>query len=224
MDAAAWDDRYRGNELVWGAGPNQFVREIVEPLTPGRAVDLACGEGRNAIWLAEQGWSVTAADFSAVGLEVGRRIAEQRAVVVDWIVADATAWESTTPVDLVVVAYLQLPPEQLVRALGNAAASLAPGGRLVVVAHHRDNLVDGVGGPQDASVLASEAEVAEVATTAGLVVDRSERAFRAIERPGHAVHAVDLVVVARRPEDETTHTSTRIGADDDAQAPGEERS
>ena len=60
MDAGEWDARYRDSELVWSAGPNQFVEECCADLPPGRAIDLAAGEGRNAIWLAEQGWDATA--------------------------------------------------------------------------------------------------------------------------------------------------------------------
>ena len=63
-----WDDRYAASELVWSAGPNLFVEELCRDLAPGRSIDLAAGEGRNAVWLAEQGWDSTAVDFSAVGL------------------------------------------------------------------------------------------------------------------------------------------------------------
>ena len=68
MDAAGWDARYAGADLVWSAGPNVWVRELCTPLTPGRALDVAAGEGRNALWLVEQGWTVVAADFSPVGV------------------------------------------------------------------------------------------------------------------------------------------------------------
>ena len=67
MDQAAWDERYAGPELVWGAGPNCFVATELAGLSPGRALDLGTGEGRNAIWLAERGWQVTAVDGSANG-------------------------------------------------------------------------------------------------------------------------------------------------------------
>ena len=74
MDADAWDVRYRESELVWSPGPNQFVEAELADLPPGRALDLAAGEGRNAIWLAEQGWQVTAVDFSQAGLDKGRSL------------------------------------------------------------------------------------------------------------------------------------------------------
>ena len=92
MDAAAWDERYAATELVWSAGPNQFVEQELADLPPGRALDLACGEGRNARWLAERGWQVTAMDFSPVAIEKGRRLAEQLPTTsgrIDWQVGDA---------------------------------------------------------------------------------------------------------------------------------------
>lgn len=69
MDHRDWDARYAGRELVWTAQPNRFLVEETAALRTGRALDVACGEGRNAIWLAERGWRVTAVDFAAVGLE-----------------------------------------------------------------------------------------------------------------------------------------------------------
>ena len=81
MDRHDWDERYR-RELVWSAEPNRFLVAEVEGLTPGRALDVACGEGRNAIWLAEQGWTVTGVDFSEVALDKARRLAAARGVSV----------------------------------------------------------------------------------------------------------------------------------------------
>lgn len=75
MEATEWDRRYAEQELVWSAGPNQFLVEEAAGLAPGRALDVAAGEGRNAVWLAERGWRVTAVDFSTVGIDKGRRIA-----------------------------------------------------------------------------------------------------------------------------------------------------
>ncbi len=74
MDRNAWDERYAGDELVWSAQPNRFLVAEVETLPPGRALDLACGEGRNAVWLAERGWDVTGVDFSNAGIDKARRL------------------------------------------------------------------------------------------------------------------------------------------------------
>src|SRR5215213_6135049 len=90
MDAKAWNERYRASELVWSAGPNQVIEAELAEMQPGRAVDLACGEGRNAIWLARQGWQVTAVDFARDGLDKGRVLAG--GLDIDWVCADVTTW------------------------------------------------------------------------------------------------------------------------------------
>jgi hypothetical protein len=84
-EQAAWDQRYSGPDLVWGAGPNHFVADEAAALPPGRAIDLGAGEGRNAIWLAGRGWQVTAVDFSAAGLARAARLAAERGASVDWV-------------------------------------------------------------------------------------------------------------------------------------------
>ena len=141
MDAQAWDERYAASELVWSAGPNQFVAAELADLPPGRALDLAAGEGRNAIWLARHGWVVTAADFSQVALDKGRRLAGDTPV--RWVCADATRWDERSAYDLVMVAYLQLPAAERAAALRAAYHALWPGGTLLVVdfaAHEREEL------------------------------------------------------------------------------------
>ena len=93
MTSRQWDERYSGDELVWTSTPNQFlVAEAVE-LPSGRAVDLACGEGRNSIWLAEQGWTVTGVDFSPVGLAKAKRFADLWGVEVTWVESAMEVWE-----------------------------------------------------------------------------------------------------------------------------------
>ena len=79
MKSADWNRRYEGTELVWSAQPNRFLPPEVVGLTPGRALDLACGEGRHAVWLAEQGWQAKGVDFSDVAIAKARRVAEARA-------------------------------------------------------------------------------------------------------------------------------------------------
>ena len=78
----------RRHELLWTAQPNRFLVAKSSDLSPGRALDVACGEGRNAVWLAEQGWQVTGVDFSEVALEKARRLAELRGVEAEWVQAD----------------------------------------------------------------------------------------------------------------------------------------
>ena len=174
MDARAWDERYAGTALVWSAGPNQFVEAELADLTPGRALDLACGEGRNARWLAARGWQVVGMDFSAVAIDKARQTDDG----VDWRVGDALTAELPAPLDLVVVAYLQLPPEERRTALRRAFESLAPGGTLFVVAHDSTNLTEGSGGPQDGRVLYTAEDVLEDLADLGVRVVRAERVAR----------------------------------------------
>ena len=181
MDAADWDARYAASELVWSRGPNQFVAAECADLAPGRAVDLACGEGRNAIWLASLGWDVTAVDFSQVAIDKGRTLAGD--LPVTWICADATSWVASD-LDLAVVAYFQVPAAQRRTAVRNVVSSLRPGGTLVWVGHDSTNLTEGTGGPQDPAVLMTAEDV--IADLDGIAVEviRAERVARVV--PGAA--------------------------------------
>lgn len=129
------------------------AREISSLSSPGTAIDLAAGEGRNSIWLAEQGWQVSAVDFSAVGIDTGRRVAAERGISVDWVVADVVSWAPARPVDLVLIAYLHLPSAVFTPLLARVASLLNPGGTALVVGHAVENLAEGIGGPQDPDVL-----------------------------------------------------------------------
>jgi SAM-dependent methyltransferase len=173
MDAAAWDERYGAAPLVWSAEPNQFVATELADLPPGRAVDLACGEGRNAIWLASLGWQVTGVDFSPVAIEKARQLSSS----VDWVVADALTWTGHG-FDLAVLAYLQLPDAERRVAVSGAWAALEPGGHLLVVAHDSTNLTEGTGGPQGGSVLYTAEDV--LADLEGYDVVRAERVARMV--------------------------------------------
>lgn len=175
MDARAWDERYAASERVWSAQPNQFVASEVAGLPPGRAVDLACGEGRNALWLAQQGWQVTAVDYSQVGLAKGRQLDPD----IEWVLADATTWRGDG-FDLAVVAYLQLPAQQRRSAVRNAFDSLTPGGTFLLVAHDSSNLAEGTGGPQDPEVLMTAEDVLDDLTGAAYDVVRAGRVARVV--------------------------------------------
>jgi SAM-dependent methyltransferase len=198
MDARDWDRRYTGPELLWGAGPNRFVVEELQDLPPGRALDLAAGEGRNAIWLAERGWTVQAIDFSPVALERGRRLAAERGVQVDFVEADLNRLVPEPEAhELVLVGYLHLPWEQLGPILGRAAAAVAPGGTFLCVGHDRSNLQAGHGGPQDAAVLYGPDQVA--GALPGLIVERAEVVRRPVQTDGGPRVALDNLVRAHRP-------------------------
>lgn len=182
MDAGAWDARYAAAEQVWSIEPNRFVAAELSELPPGTAVDLACGEGRNAIWLAGQGWSVIGIDFSEVAVDRARRAAGTAGgLQVTWVVGDALGVE-LPQVDLALLAYLQLPAEQRRTAVRRAFAALNPGGTLLVVAHDSTNLEDGTGGPQDPTVLYTAEDVLADLEGERFSVVRAERVARTVTR------------------------------------------
>jgi SAM-dependent methyltransferase len=193
MDAEAWDERYAATELVWSAGPNQFVERELADVPPGRALDLACGEGRNARWLAERGWQVTAIDFSGVAVEKGRRVSE----AVDWQVGDALTAPLPQQLDLVVIAYLQVPADERRVVVRRAFEALRPDGTLLVVAHDSTNRTEGTGGPQSPDVLYTAEDV--LADLDGrrpevLVAERVARTVPATDEHGSHGTAWDALV------------------------------
>lgn len=199
MDADTWNDRYRDAELVWSAGPNMFVEQQCRGLSPGRVIDLAAGEGRNAIWFAELGWDATAVDYSSVAIDKARQIAERRGVAITTAVADLADYEPTpSGYDLVVIAYLQLVDTELAPILRRAAEAVAPGGKLVLVSHDLSNLEAGYGGPQHPAVLTTPDQVVAAIGDA-LEVELAEVAERHVHTDDGERVALDTLVVARRP-------------------------
>lgn len=196
MDAAHWDERYAKAELEWGTDPNHFLVQEIDGMEPGRALDLAAGEGRNAVWLAAEGWNVTAVDFSRVAIDKARLLAERRGVEVEWVVADLRDFEAPRQgFDLVIMFYLHLTAPERRKVLGKATETLRPEGTLLIVGHDRANLTDGVGGPSDPAVLLDAEEVAS--ELVGLVIDRAERVVRPVK--GSDRDALDTLVRARKP-------------------------
>ncbi len=136
--ATYWEQRYRERGQTWSGRPNAALVREVSGIEPGRALDLGCGEGGDAIWLAERGWSVTAVDISASALALGARNAEAAGVsgLIDWVVADLARWRPDGAFDLVSAQFLhspvELPRDDILR---RAAVAVAPGGLLLVVGH-----------------------------------------------------------------------------------------
>lgn len=164
MDAADWDHKYEGRELVYGEAPNATLVEVATTLKRGRALDLASGQGRNAIWLATRGWTVDAVDFSSVALTKASRVAASAPRSVrerlTWVHADVTQLSTEPNYDLVLMFYLHLTPEERRTAVSTAVSALKPDGILMILGHHAENIESGVGGPQEAEILYTPEDLA----------------------------------------------------------------
>lgn len=138
-DRELWDARYSEHDRVWSGEPNAVLVEEAAGLEPGTALDLGCGEGADAVWLARRGWRVTAVDVSGVALERAARHAEAAGVGdrIDWQRRDLGTSFPEGTYDLVSAAFLHSPGEGLPREriLRDAAAAVAPGGVLLVIGH-----------------------------------------------------------------------------------------
>lgn len=195
MRRDVWDRKYAESERLWGRAPNRILVAEVSDLPQGRALDLACGEGRNTIWLAERGWKATGVDFSQVAIAKARDQASEASLDVEFVCADLLAYEPEPDAsDLVLVFYLHLPASERRVVLERAAGALATGGTFLLVGHDLANLTEGVGGPSDPAVLYTPDDI--VAELAGLEIEKAERVLRVVadeDRP-----AIDALVRARR--------------------------
>ena len=195
MKREDWDRRYAGPESLWSAKPNRFLVAEVAGLEPGRALDLACGEGQNAVWLAGLGWEVTAVDYAEVAIAKAIERAAREGVAVDFHADDLLRYRpEARAFDLVLILYLHMPSDGRRLVLERAAAAVAPGGTLVLVGHDLLNLTEGVGGPSDPDLLFTPDDV--VAELHGLDVEKAERVLRDVhdaDRP-----AIDALVRATR--------------------------
>ena len=201
-DEASFEELYRGTEPLWSGRPNpQLVREAAD-LPPGRAIDVGCGEGADALWLAERGWQVTAVDFAATALArgVARAAAtgEEVAGRIDWLRVDVTGWTpEPESVELVSAQYLHLPAEERGPLFARLAAAVCPGGTLLVVGHDVRDHAAGGHHPTDLARFFTAAEVVgglDPATWDVLVAESRPRA----RHDGHDVPVPDVVVRACR--------------------------
>ena len=169
-----WDARYGGSERVWSGRPNQRLVEQTADLTPGLACDIGCGEGADAIWLAEQGWEVTAMDVSRVALDRTAQHAIERGVDRRVKVGEYDVLAGHPPrtprrakgFDLVSAQFMHVPREDFDGVYRRIAAAVAPGGRLLVVAHHPEDVDSGARRPHGPGLLFPPEQLLE---TFGLV-------------------------------------------------------
>jgi len=177
MDAKFWNGRY-GDGSAYGDAPNDFVREVVDRLPKGPTLCLAAGEGRNAVYLAEQGFGpVTALDQSEVGLQAARALADARGTSVSTVVGDLSEWAFGGPWTVITAIWAHVPPPVRERMFGEVRRSLAPGGALVLESYTPDQLGRGTGGPPIAAPLQTLAMIRKALPDLEFVIGRE------LERP-----------------------------------------
>ena len=199
-----WDERYRSSQRVWSGNPNpQLVAEVAER-PPGRALDVGCGEGADAIWLARRGWSVVAADISGVALER----AAQHARDTDPTAAGRIEWQKVDLLvrppepdcfDLVSAQFIQLPEEQRTRLFTALAAAVRDGGMLLVVGHHPSDLATGVPRPPVPELFYTPEEIAGLLDGSWTIGACEARPRPASTPDGAQVTVHDTVLAATRP-------------------------
>ena len=148
-----WDQRYCTAEYIFGTAPNLFLASQQAAFKPGdRVLDVACGEGRNSVWLAQQGCEVVGTDVSPLALEKARRLAAERGVTVSWVEGDIRSWEwEPDRFDAVVCVFIQFAePEQRARLFAGFRSTLKPGGLLVLQGYTPKQVEYKTGGPPQA--------------------------------------------------------------------------
>lgn len=169
VDRQSWNARY-GASTVWSGRPNPAVVEHLTPIPArGLALDVGCGEGADAVWLASRGWDVVGVDWAGIALERARQRAASRALRARFVEGDATdpaflaSLSPTGTFDLVTVAYLHPEPEHRLRSYAHLPGLVSPGGHLLVLAHDPGHGDLGLGGPPAHRLLGPDDIVAALA-------------------------------------------------------------
>ncbi|NYH55087.1 SAM-dependent methyltransferase [Nocardiopsis arvandica] len=196
MDARFWDEKYGSSDQVFSGNPNGVLVTEVTGLAPGQALDVGCGEGADALWLARRGWLVTAVDISRVALR--RAASADTGGRVAWARADLTTIPPPAGAfDLVSVQYLPLPHEPDHAALRGLLSAVAPGGTLLIVGHDLADLPPGHEGGFDPSDYYQPADIAELLDEDWAVLVNETRP-RTAPAPAGTHHTRDTVLRAQR--------------------------
>jgi len=198
-----WDERYRSADRVWSGNPNpQLVAEVTGRV-PGLALDVGCGEGADAIWLASGGWMVVGADISGAALERAARHADDTdpaaGARIHWWQADLLA-QPPEPgsFDLVSAQFMQLPPDRRVPLFTALAASVRESGMLLIVGHHPSDLEAGVPRPPMPALFYTPEEIAGLLGDSWAVRTCEARPRPATTPDGTEVTVHDTVLAAVR--------------------------
>lgn len=181
---AFWDERYSGEDYVYGEAPNELLVSFAERLPPGPVLLLGEGEGRNAVFLAERGHEVTAVDQSAVGLAKAQALAGRRGVRIHTVEADLAEYELGAGWAAIVSVWCHLPSALRRRVHAAIPAALVPGGVFFCVAYTPDQIALGTGGPRDPDMLVTAVDLErELPGLRWEVLREQQRAFH--EGPHH---------------------------------------
>lgn len=204
FDEAFWDERYRSHSSLWSGNPNPHLIGQAADLTPGTALDAGSGEGADAIWLAQRGWQVTAVDLSAVALQRGithaARAGAEIAERISWRHEDLAIWDpGLARYDLVSAQYLHLPGQPRDALFQRLAASVTPGGTLLIVGHHPSDLQTTMPRPPLPELYFTGDDIAAALDPRHWDIITNAAAERPATDPdGHAVTTHDTVLRARR--------------------------
>lgn len=194
-----WDERFRGGEYVYGTEPNDFLASVAARIPKGRVLCLAEGQGRNGVYLASLGYEVTGVDSSAVGLEMAQRLARERGVKIETIVADLNDYDPGDQCwDGVVSIFCHLPSVERKALLTKVVRALKPGGVLIFEAYRPAQLGVGTGGPQSHDLLVAlddlRKELAGLSLEHAVEIDRD-----VVEGSLHTGRAAVVQVIAVKP-------------------------
>jgi SAM-dependent methyltransferase len=204
LDEELWDERYRSRPALWSGEPNRHLVGEAAELEPGLALDVGCGEGADAIWLARRGWRVDGVDVSGVALrraaEHADRAGAEIAGRITWLHENLTAWDpGRGRYDLVSAQYMHLPPPERDVLFRGLAEAVAPGGTLLIVGHHPTDLQTTVPRPPRPELFFTGADVVALLDPDGWDVVTEAAVARSVTDPdGRAVTVHDTVVRARR--------------------------
>lgn len=197
QDAAFWDEKYARRTAPWDEEPNPFLPEDLAGLAPGAALDVGCGEGSDAVWLAKRGWKVTAVDISGVALDRGRAADTDR--LVEWVQADILAWQPPAAAfDLVSTHFMHIPPGDRAGFFDRLGQAVRPGGTLLVVSHHVSDLQTTVGRPPLPELFFEADEVGAALSGTWETVFAGVRPRQVKDREGREITIHDMVFKARR--------------------------
>ena len=193
--AEFWDARYRTVEAPWDPEPNPILEAEAAGLPAGKALEVGCGEGSDAVWLARRGWQVVAVDISQVALKRGRQAAPDESI--EWRQADLLDWAPHEKAfDLVVFHFPHFSPADRPLAFGRLAQAVKPGGRLLFVTHHPLDLQTALRSPPNADWLHTAEDIAALLEPKDWEILAQDARPRQVKNADGPVH--DAVLLARR--------------------------